>query len=199
MDFIAIDLETTGTLPYVDRIIEVAAIHFQDGKIINEFQSLVDPKILISPEITKINGITNDMVQSQPLIEPVLEEFAEFCKNYTLVAHNATFDFQFLYSAVKKFKSPAPSGPVLDTYSLAKKAMPRMVNYKLSTLVQFLKIKNDLFHRATEDARCCGYLFQHIMKELKTSDWKRLVQISGKVALKFPQIGHLNEQLNLFK
>ncbi len=197
MEFIALDLETTGTLPYVDHIIEIAAVLFKDRKAVDVFQTLVNPGIEISPEATRINGITDQMVQSQPAIEEVLESFAYFCSDYLIVAHNATFDFQFLKSVIEKHKSKAPLGEVLDTYSLAKKALPGLSNYKLGTLVRHLKIEYKTLHRAEQDARCCGQLFQSIIEKLKTSNVKQLAQFSGKSVLKFPQVYHAHPQLQL--
>lgn len=197
MDFIAIDLETTGTLPYVDRIVELAALRFSGNQVVDHFQTLIHPGIEISAEISKINGITNEMVKTQPPIQDVLESFSKFCGASIMVAHNASFDFQFLRSAIEKHKSVAPLGPVLDTYSLAKKVMPGMNNYKLSTLVQYLKIDHAHLHRAWQDAKCCGHLFYHIMKKLEIQNWKKLAQISGKTPLHFPQIAPAYKQLEL--
>ena len=197
MNFIALDLETTGTLPYVDRIVEIAAVLFTNKGVGDIFQTLVNPGIEISPEVTRINGITDQMVQSKPMIEEVLESFAHFCSDHLIVAHNATFDFQFLKSAIEKYKSKAPLGEVLDTYSLAKKALPGLSNYKLGTLVKHLKIEHETLHRAEQDARCCGWLFQKIVEKLKTNNVKQLTQFSGKSALRFPQVYHAHPQLQL--
>jgi len=197
MNFIALDLETTGTLPYVDHIVEIAAVLFKKNEVSDVFQTLVNPGVEISPEVTRINGITNQMVQSKPAIEEVLGSFADFCSDYLIVAHNATFDFQFLKSAIEKYKSKAPLGEVLDTYSLAKKVLPGLNNYKLGTLVQHLKIEYTTLHRAEQDARCCGQLFQKIIEQLRMTNIRQLAQFSGKSALKFPQVYHAHPQLQL--
>ena len=197
MDFIALDLETTGTLPYVDRIVEVAAVLFKEGKVIKTFQTLVQPGVEISPEVTRINGITNEMVDSKPFIQDILEPFALFCSDYPIVAHNASFDFQFLRSSIEKYKTKAPLGIILDTYSLAKKALPGLNSYRLASLVQHFKITHGTLHRAEQDAKCCGILFQHLLKKLKTSQLEKLVQISGKPMLKFPQMYYAHPQLTL--
>ena len=197
MTFTAIDLETTGTLPYVDRIVEIAAVRFRGGQIISTFQSLVDPKVEIPQEVTNINGINNDMVRSKPLIQEVLEPFSKFCGSDVLVAHNATFDFQFLKSAIEKFKTQAPAGPLLDTYSLAKKALPGMMNYKLATLVRYLKLDFEKLHRAEQDASCCGHLFFHLIQKLEIENWKKLADVSGRQPLRFPQLAHTFRQLDL--
>ncbi len=197
MDFIALDLETTGTLPYVDRIVEVAAVLFKDQKVTDKFQTLVDPKVKISLEVSRINGITNEMLKFQPLIQNVLPDLASFCGNYPIVAHNASFDFQFLRSSIEKYKTQAPSGSVLDTYQLAKKILPGMPNYKLGSLVQYFKIKHGTLHRAEEDATCCGRLFQKLFKKANFQTVDQIVQFSGKTELKFPQIYQAHPQLRL--
>jgi len=197
MDFIAIDLETTGTLPYADRIVEVAAVHFKNFKVDQVFQTLVHPRMEISPEATRINGIKNEDVEGKPPIQDVLEPFAKFCSNVPLVAHNASFDFQFLKSAIEKYKSKAPEGLVIDTYSLAKKVFPNARNHRLKTLIEHLKIKHGTLHRAEQDAKCCGYLFIKLIEKLQVQNTKKLIQISGKAELKFPQFKDTYQQLAL--
>jgi len=88
-------------------------------------------------------------------------------------------------------------GEVLDTYSLAKKVLPGLNNYKLGTLVQHLKIEYTTLHRAEQDARCCGQLFQKIIEQLRMTNIRQLAQFSGKSALKFPQVYHAHPQLQL--
>ena len=197
MEFLAFDLETTGTLAYVDRIVEIAAVRFKNDKVIDQFQALVNPGIEIPLEASKINGITDDMVQGKPPIQEVMGPFAEFCGAGVLTAHNASFDFQFLRTAIEKHKALAPRGPVLDTYSLAKKTLPGMSNYKLATLVRYLKIKHGSLHRALADAECCGRLFHYMVQKTKIENWKKLAAMSGRAALRFPQIVQTHEQLDL--
>ena len=197
MNFIALDLETTGTLSYVDRIVEVAAVLFKERKVADKFQTLIDPQIEISPEVSRINGITNEMVVSQPLIQNILPELASFCKDYPIVAHNASFDFQFLRSSIERHKTPAPQGVVLDTYQLAKKILPGMPNYKLGSLVQYFKIKHGTLHRAEEDAICCGQLFQKLLREVNFQNINQIIKFLGKAELKFPQVYQAHPQLRL--
>ena len=197
MDFIALDLETTGTLPYVDRIVEVAAVLFKDQKVFKTYQTLVNPEVEISEEVTRINQITNEMVAFKPLIQDVLSDFSDFCKDYPLVAHNASFDFQFLRSSIEKYKTQAPTGIVLDTYQLAKKLLPGLPNYKLGSLVKYFKIKHGTLHRAEEDATCCGYLFQKLLKKSNFQSAEQIVKFSGKEELKFPQVYQAHPQLRM--
>ena len=188
MEFVSFDIETTGTLSQVDRVVEIAAVRFENGEKTEEMQSLVRIDSPMPPAATAINGITDDMLKDQPSIEEVLPLFASFCKQSVLVAHNAVFDFQFLARDILEHQTEAPQGIVLDTYNLSRKVFSRMINYKLSTLCEHLKIQTKNFHRASADAIACGKLFQHILNRLKDRSLEEVIQFSGKKPLKFPQV-----------
>lgn len=202
LDFIAFDLETTGTVPGVDQIVEIGAVKFQNGQPAAIFSTLVDPKKSIPPGASAVNGITDDMVKGKPVIEDLLLSFAEFCGDDLMVAHNAPFDSQFLTSDIKKFESPAPKGLIIDTLPISRKVFPGLPNYKLGTLVQHLKIPTTDFHRAEEDATYCGHLFLNLVKRIsiggQAPQITNLVALTGKPELKFPQIIRQAKQLDLF-
>ena len=199
MIFVAIDVETTGTLSYVDHIVELAAVRFSSDKVLGEFSSLVNPGVAMPPEASQVNNITDEMLKGQPQIEDVLDEFSNFCGNDCLVAHNAIFDFQFLAAALEKHYMMAPQGPVLDTYALSRKVFPGLSNYRLSTLVEHLKIPSSEFHRAKQDAVSCGYLFNAILSKMnnKFTHPVALIELSGKKELRFPVLQA--RQLSLFE
>src|SRR6516165_2329780 len=134
MRFIAFDLETTGTLPGVDKIVEIGAVRFVDGAVEGVFSTLVDPLRSIPAGASAVNGITDDMVIGKPKIEELLAPLTEFCGTDMMIAHNATFDYGFLTADYTRFEIPAPRGVVLDTWPMAKKVLPGLVNYKLGTL-----------------------------------------------------------------
>ena len=204
MNFVALDVETTGTLYYVDHIVELAAVRFSDGKEQTSFSTLVNPGIPMPEEASRINGITDDMLKDQPKIGDVLKDFSEFCAGDPLVAHNAIFDFQFLSAALEKYYCLAPSGPIFDTYPLSKKVFPGLSNYKLSTVVEYLKIPSTHFHRAKQDAWACGQVFHFILKTINKAgqkqcylDFNKLTQLTGKKELRFPALKA--HQLSLFE
>ena len=202
MRFIAFDLETTGTVPGVDQIVEIGAVRFINGEVEAVFSTLVDPRRPIPPGASAVNGISDDMVKGKPKIEDLLLPFAEFCGDDILVAHNAPFDSQFIISDVKKYESPAPKGLVLDTLTISRKVFPGMPNYKLGTLVQHLKIPTTDFHRAEEDATYCGKLFVEMVKRIsvggKPPQIENLVSLTGKAELRFPQIERQPKQMGFF-
>jgi DNA polymerase-3 subunit epsilon len=202
MKFIAFDLETTGTRPSEDMIIEVGAVLFDGNSTVKSFGALVDPGIPIPPDASAVNGINDDMVRGKPGIERVLKEFTDFCGEYPLVAHNAPFDYKFLLDDVKLHRSPAPKGQVLDTLPLTRKIFPGVSNYRLGTLVRHFGLPSGTFHRAEDDSACCGHLFARIIETLQKrgepcgeNDLMRLI---GKDEMRFPQYAPQPNQLDLF-
>ena len=91
-EYVILDLETTGLSKKRHRITEIAAVRIKNKKIVDEFQTLVNPKQRIPSFITRLTGITNDMVREAEPIEKVLPSFLDFLGDHTIVAHCATFD-----------------------------------------------------------------------------------------------------------
>lgn len=201
MDFIAFDLETTGTVAGVDQIVEIGAVKFVGGQIDSVFSTLVNPRRSIPPGASAVNGITDDMLVGKPFVEDLLEPLTQFCGDHPLVAHNASFDSQFLVSDYKKFELPTPRGTVLDTLPIARKVFPGLANYKLGTLVQHLKIPSSEFHRAEADASYCGYVFMEMVRRIsvngKAPELTNLVALTGRPTFQFPIITKNPKQLDL--
>lgn len=203
MKFVAFDLETTGTKPTEDMIVEVGAVLFDGDKALKGYGALVDPGISIPAEASAVNGITDDMLKGKPKIAEILVEFAEFCGDLPLVAHNAPFDYKFLMEDVQLHKSVAPGGVVLDTLPLARKVFPGLPNYKLWTLTRHFNFPSGTFHRAEEDSSYCGLLFAKIVETLEKRgepcSEKDLVKLMGnKDEMRFPEFKAESDQLDLF-
>jgi DNA polymerase III subunit epsilon len=149
-----------------------------------------------------VNGISDEMVAGKPRVEEVLGDFARFCGDLPLVAHNAPFDYKFLLEAINQHRAEAPKGVVLDTLPMARKVFPGLFNYRLGTLVRHLKIPSGTFHRAEEDSAYCGMLFVKIVEALELLhepfDLPSLVRLTGKAEVRFPQFAPQPDQLDLF-
>jgi DNA polymerase-3 subunit epsilon len=202
MKFVAFDLETTGTRPQEDMIVEIGAVMFDGSQPIRNYGTLVDPGRPIPPDASAVNGITDDMVRGKPRIGDVLGEFAAFCGALPLVAHNAPFDYRFLLDDVKTHRARAPEGVVLDSLPLARIVFPGLPNYKLWTLVRHLNFPSGRFHRAEEDSAYCGLLFARIIETLQlrgeSVSEEDLIRMCGKEAMRFPQYVVQPDQLDLF-
>jgi len=79
MKFIAFDLETTGTKPQEDMVVEIGAVVFEGGQAVKGYGTLIDPGRSIPADATAVNGITDEMVRGKPRISEVLSDFADFC------------------------------------------------------------------------------------------------------------------------
>jgi DNA polymerase III epsilon subunit family exonuclease len=157
--FVAIDTETTGLSAVKHKIIEIAAVKFNSGKVIDTFSTLIDPRSRIPSKITDITGITTIMVQGKPAFPEIKDQFLQFIGNEVLVFHNAPFDLKFL-----KKNGVLIENEYFDTLKLARDKYPRLSNYKLQTLIRALNIDVDKKHRALSDATAAGYIFINISK-----------------------------------
>ena len=157
--FVVVDLETTGWSPASGAAItEIGAVKVSGGKVIAEFQSLINPGSPIPELITNITGISDAMVMESPWIHEVVPIFLEFCgspEETVLVAHNAPFDMSFLLAAVAAAAFDWPEFSVIDTAYLARKILTKddVQNNKLETLAAYYGTDSQPNHRALDDSR----------------------------------------------
>jgi len=166
LTFVAFDLETTGLSPQLDRIVEIGAVKFVDGKEVGRYGTLIYPEMAMPPGAAAVNGITDDMLQGQPLVSQALPDFLQFIAGAVLVAHNAAFDLGFVRSAMGRLGLGLLGNDFVDTRVMAQKAYPGRANYKLQSLAVDLGIEALEAHRAVDDARVCLAVFQACLKEL---------------------------------
>jgi len=164
--FTAFDFETTGLDPDEDRIIEVAAIRFQDGEIIDSFVTLVNPGKPISPMISRITGISNEMVRDKPHEDEIIDELLSFIGSDPLVAHNIQFDHNFLDSLCERYGKNKITNKLYDTLQLGRTLLFDQAVFNLSALSEFFGLSADGAHRAQKDTENCGMIFLHLLNEL---------------------------------
>ncbi len=174
-DIVVFDIETTGLDFLTEKITEIGAVKIKNGEICEMFHSLVNPQKQISPKITKITGITNEMVKDAPLIDDVLDSFYEFCKGCNLSAHNAGFDTGFIYYNDKQNRFTMP---VLDTLSLSRVLLPDLKNHKLDTLTKHFSIILENHHRADHDAKATGELLIKLIEMLREQGLSLLHEVN---------------------
>jgi DNA polymerase-3 subunit epsilon/ATP-dependent DNA helicase DinG len=168
---IALDLETTGVNSKTDHIIEVGAVKFVDGKQVDTFSALVNPKRKLSSFIVGLTGITQDEVDSAPDWDDVKSDVADFIAGVPIIGHNVGFDASFLRSHGVK-----PDG-LYDTMSMAEIALPAGPEYSLGRLSQRFGFSHDNPHRALSDALVTRDLFLHLLGIIKGFDRSVLEQI----------------------
>lgn len=149
-DVVIVDTETTGAGPGA-RLVEIGALHVRDGKVIAQFQTLIDPEENIPSYVIRIHGITNAMVKGAPRAKLVLPAFLEFVGDRCLLAHNAAFDRGIIAQELLRVGMKRPDIPMFCSVRLARKVFPQAPNHKLSTLASYLKIPDPPSHRAIAD------------------------------------------------
>lgn len=157
--YIAFDLETTGLSPQEHKIIEIGALKVREGKVVDRFMEFVHPDKPITPMITNITHITNDMVAGARSCPEVIHDFLSFCEDDVLIGHNVMFDYSFVKcSAVREGLTFEKMG--IDTLKIAKKVHPELESKSLSALCEHYKIENKAAHRAYFDALATAKLYQ---------------------------------------
>jgi DNA polymerase-3 subunit alpha (Gram-positive type) len=179
-DFVVFDLETTGLSPKNDKITEIGAVRIQNGEIVESFSQLVNPAMPIPELITKLTGITDDMVKDKPTIDKVLPDFLDFIKDSVLVAHNASFDMGFIREAYEGIDVHLKN-PVLDTLELSRAMFPTMKSHKLNLMAKHLKVELKNHHRAVDDALATGNILLKILELLSDREMKELGDINGLI------------------
>ncbi len=150
-NYTIIDLETTGLSPEYDDIIELAAIKVKNNVIIDTFQKLVNPGYEIDEYITDLTGITNKMLENQPMIDDIIEEYIDFISDDIVVGHNVNFDINFIYDNLYNCHNKYFSNSYIDTMRFARKLCKELKHHRLVDLIDFFNINTDAQHRALAD------------------------------------------------
>ena len=161
--FVVVDLETSGLSPRRDEIIEFGAIHVVGGEIINRISLLVKPNTPVPPNVQKLTGITDQLLEQEGrALSDALGEFLQFIGTRRTVYHNAGFDRAFLHSACERCGCSFPDSPYTDTMVLAKQQLDEPDNYKLETLVRYFGRDIKQTHRALEDCELTLFLYKKL-------------------------------------
>ncbi|MCT1866185.1 DEDD exonuclease domain-containing protein [Dermabacter sp. p3-SID358] len=186
VEFVVVDLETTGTNAEIDAITEIGAVRVVGGEVVEEFQTFVNPERPIPAYIAALTGISDHMVHDAPSVEAVIPAFLEFARTSVLVAHNARFDIGFLKAAALRLDYRWPPFEVVDTLALARRVFGRdeVRNHKLSTLAGAVGATTVPNHRALSDARATVDVLHEIIARLSEGGASHLSDLtsSGKKA-----------------
>ncbi len=160
--YVVFDIETTGLDLMNNGITEIGAVKIVEGKITEQFTTLVKPDYFISDKIVELTGITNEMVKDSPKISAVIPDFMKFIDGAILVAHNAEFDTKFVrrFATAEEYEL---KNKVMDTMDLARKYLPHLRKNDLATIADYFSI---IFqhHRALSDAYATAEAFIELMK-----------------------------------
>lgn len=166
-DYVLFDLETTGLSSDDDFIVEISAIKVENGDVIDEYSTLVNPGVHIPYTASSINGITDDMVKDAPPVEQALRDFISFVGNYILVGHNIrNFDMKFIQRDVVRFLGKPIPNDFVDTVVVARRYLPELESHSLESLSYHYGISYDGAHRALVDCHINKQVYDCLAKEI---------------------------------
>jgi DNA polymerase-3 subunit epsilon len=155
--YVVVDVETTGGRGENHRVTEIGAVKVRDGKIIDRFQTLLNPQRSIPPNIIRLTGISPALVESAPYFIDIADDFEAFMHDAIFVAHNVEFDFGFIAAEFarigRRFRYPK-----LCTCASMRRLYPGRRSYSLASLCRAFDIPLRQHHRALCDAEAAAEL-----------------------------------------
>lgn len=176
--YVSLDLETTGLNPERDAILEIGAVRFRGGRVLDTFGTLVDPGRPIPLKIQQLTNITPEDVAGAPPLRQVLPRLRRFVGEHPIIAHNVSFDLGFL-----KKHGLFQTNAAIDTFELASILLPFAPRYSLTILANHLNIDatGSQAHRALDDAQLTHSLFEALLDQARRLDGS-IVEEVGRLA-----------------
>ncbi len=162
--YAVVDVETTGGRSPLHRITEIAIVKIQNGKEINRWSSLVNPMRPIPVNITRLTGISNEMVNNAPTFSALSEEVLQQLSGCVFVAHNVNFDYGFIQREFERLGMRFKASK-LCTVVESRKAFAGLKSYSLKNLCAHFDIELTQHHRALADASATAILLSLIQEE----------------------------------
>lgn len=156
-DYCVLDLETTGLSPYYDSILEVGILRVRNNEIVDRYSQLVNPEEFISPFVTELTGISNEMVIGMPTFDMIKGKIISFLGDDVILGHNTSFDIRFLSVACDS----DIKNKYMDTIQFSKKVYPDLEHYTLSDMTSYLGISTNE-HRALADCISTKQLYDAV-------------------------------------
>ncbi|HUX06223.1 MAG TPA: 3'-5' exonuclease [Acidobacteriota bacterium] len=182
--YAVIDLETTGLPPPKHRVTEVAAVLVERGKITDDFSTLINPGVPIPRRIISMTGITNEMVVDAPEFEEVADALVDILGKRVLVAHNGSFDVNFLNSELERARGTRIANPTLCTVRLTRALLPGLESYKLGSVANYFGVDIEGRHRALGDAAATAAIFIRLCEIAEDNGLAKLSQLMNIAGVK---------------
>ncbi len=160
--YVICDIEATG-LDSDRDMIEIALITFEDDKVIEVYETLINPLRTIPEYISNLTSITNRDLVTAPKFYEVADAIRMRLEGAVFVSHNTDFDLGMLR---KKYHEMGQEIKVKNfcTLKVAQHEIPGLANYNLDALCSFFNIKIEERHRAIGDARATLELFKELLQ-----------------------------------
>ncbi len=166
LSYVVVDVETTGgRAAGGDRVTEIAAVVVEEGRVVEVFDTLVNPERSIPPWITNITNINWAMVKDAPRFAEVCEKVTTLLDGRVFVAHNASFDWSFVAAEVERASGQRLEGRRLCTVRLARRVLPQLPRRSLDHVTRHYGIEIGARHRAAGDAIATAEVLRRLLRD----------------------------------
>jgi len=198
IDFVVLDVEAIGAKGRPARMIELGAYHVRAGKILDEFQTLIDPGTPLPRFITTLTGISDEMLKGAPKFSEIVDAWLDFAGDAVLVAHNSKFDLALLNREIARvFPGCGMRNAELCTVALARRIVHTLDSHNLDALAEHFGLEITARHRAASDARGTAELLLRLLDQLETNGVGTLFEARHFRANTAPNGNGLEPQLAL--
>ena len=163
--FAVVDIETSGLSLRRHRILQVAVVTVESGRIVDEWSTLVRlrwPWQRVGPR--RVHGITRRSLRGAPTLDQTLAELGRRLDGAVFTAHNVAFDWSFVRRAAERNGTPIPTPPRLCTLWMSRRLDPdRTQPHRLADLCERYGVSNDRPHDALADARATAQVLPHLL------------------------------------
>lgn len=166
--FAVVDVETTGGgKDFGHRIVEIAVVEVRGGRIVDEYQTLVNPGRRIPPGVVALTGITNEMVAGAPYFDHVAEAVLARIEGRVFVAHNVAFDWAFVSSELTRALGDAPELVRMCTVRMVRRLVPALRHRNLDVVTRHFGVDVHARHRAHGDALATARVLLRLLDEAR--------------------------------
>ncbi len=199
MEYVIIDVETTGLSPVEGaRIVELGAVKFKNGVIVDSLESFVNPERDIPIEAQRVNNITPDMVRDAPTAAEFLPKVIEFAGGACLVGHNIKFDLDFIcFQLALAGRRLNVDLPALDTLKMSRYFLPHLKSHKLANVASVLGVKIGETHRALADVEITAHIFNRFLDLAGRQGMGRFVDLHKSFNVQLPKFQIQSQQQSL--
>jgi DNA polymerase-3 subunit epsilon len=167
LSYVVVDTETTGGRAYYgDRITEIAAVVVREGKIVEMFETLVNPERPIPYFVSQLTNITWAMVKDAPTFDRIAPAVIRVLEGNVFVAHNAMFDWRFVAAELSRTANQRLRGRRLCTVGMARKVLPQLPRRSLDHVARYYGVEITGRHRAGGDALATAKCLIKMMADL---------------------------------
>jgi DNA polymerase-3 subunit epsilon len=160
-----VDVETTGGRYTTSNILDIGIIRVENGVVVQTINQLVQPNVPIPYFITKLTGITNEMVWDQPQFQMLAPELETIFKDAIFIAHNVNFDYRFFKQEFKRIGITFNSDRMC-TVKLSRRLHPEQRGHSLDRIIERMGLTVTHRHRGYDDAEVLWKFFMDEYEKL---------------------------------